>query len=94
MKLVRLVRLAVNQLVVDGKFELIEQFSFDCEQPFTHEVRSATLLSLPASLLSLVILVCCVPFCAQSWRGRMRTCNGVGSGVLTEDQVNIVCALG
>ena len=39
--------------------QLVEQFCYDHEQPFTHE----------------------------SWRGRVRTCNGVGSGVLGEDQV-------
>jgi len=27
------------------------------------------------------------PFTHASWRGRMRTCNGVGSGVLTDEQV-------
>lgn len=27
------------------------------------------------------------PFTHESWRGRMRTCNGVGSGVLTDQQV-------
>ena len=39
--------------------QLVEQFCYDHEQPFTHE----------------------------AWRGRVRTCNGVGSGVLGEDQV-------
>jgi SAM-dependent methyltransferase len=29
------------------------------------------------------------PFTHESWRGRMRTCNGVGSGVLTDDQVTV-----
>jgi SAM-dependent methyltransferase len=27
------------------------------------------------------------PFTHESWRGRIRTCNGVGSGVLTDEQV-------
>ncbi len=27
------------------------------------------------------------PFTHESWRGRMRTCNGVGSGVMTDEQV-------
>jgi ubiquinone/menaquinone biosynthesis C-methylase UbiE len=27
------------------------------------------------------------PFTHASWRGRMRTCNGVGSGVMTDEQV-------
>jgi len=27
------------------------------------------------------------PFSHEAWRGRMRTCNGVGSGGMTEDQV-------
>ncbi len=27
------------------------------------------------------------PFTHEGWRGRMRTCNGVGSGVLTDEQV-------
>ena len=27
------------------------------------------------------------PFTHEGWRGRMRTCNGVGSGTLTEEQV-------
>jgi len=49
----------VDKLVVEGGFDLIEQFCFDHQQPFTH----------------------------VGWRGRMRTCNGVGSGVLTDDQV-------
>ena len=39
--------------------ELVEQFCYDHDQPFTHE----------------------------SWRGRMRTCNGVGSGGMSDEQV-------
>ncbi len=27
------------------------------------------------------------PFTHEGWRGRMRTCNGVGSGILTDEQV-------
>lgn len=27
------------------------------------------------------------PFTHEAWRGRMRTCNGVGSGVMTDEQV-------
>ena len=50
--------LAVDQLVVDGGFELVEQFSYDHQQFFSHE----------------------------AWRGRIRTCNGVGSGTLSEEQ--------
>eukprot|EP01114_Cavostelium_apophysatum_P012558 TRINITY_DN283_c0_g1_i1.p1 TRINITY_DN283_c0_g1~~TRINITY_DN283_c0_g1_i1.p1 ORF type:complete len:314 (+),score=45.01 TRINITY_DN283_c0_g1_i1:36-977(+) len=49
----------VDQVVVDGKFELVEQFCYDYPQPFTHE----------------------------QWRGRIRTCNGVGSSVLTEEKI-------
>jgi hypothetical protein len=45
--------------LVRGGFELLEQFCYDHDQPFTH----------------------------ASWRGRMRTCNGVGSGRLTDEQV-------
>jgi SAM-dependent methyltransferase len=48
----------IDSLVLGG-FELLEQFCYDHEQPFTH----------------------------ASWRGRMRTCNGVGSGGLTDEQV-------
>jgi hypothetical protein len=49
----------VDQLVVDGRFHLREQFAFDVRQPFT----------------------------PVSWRGRMRTCNGVGSGALSDEGV-------
>jgi ubiquinone/menaquinone biosynthesis C-methylase UbiE len=28
------------------------------------------------------------PFTHESWRGRMRTCNGVGSGTMSDEQVN------
>jgi len=49
----------IDQLVVNGKFELLEQFTFDHPQFFTH----------------------------AGWRGRMRTCNGVGSGTLPESEV-------
>ena len=41
------------------QLRLVEQFSYDHPQPFTH----------------------------AGWRGRMRTCNGVGSGGMTEDDV-------
>jgi len=49
----------VDQLTLQGKLTLIEQFTFDYLQPFTHE----------------------------QWRGRIRTCNGVGSGVLSDAEV-------
>ncbi len=29
------------------------------------------------------------PFTHEAWHGRMRTCNGVGSGGMTDDQVKI-----
>jgi SAM-dependent methyltransferase len=29
------------------------------------------------------------PFTHEAWRGRMRTCNGVGSGVMTDEQVTV-----
>ena len=48
----------IDQLL-DGGFELIEQFCYDHLQEFTHE----------------------------SWRGRIRTCNGVGSGGMTPETV-------
>jgi len=49
----------VDQLVIQGGFELIEQFSYDHLQCFTHE----------------------------AWKGRMRTCNGVGSSSLSEEMI-------
>lgn len=49
----------MDQLVVEGGFNLVELFAYDYAQPFTHE----------------------------SWRGRIRTCNGVGSGVLTAQEI-------
>lgn len=50
---------AIIDEVIRGGFDLMEQFCYDEEEPFTHE----------------------------RWRGRMRTCNGVGSGGLAPDQV-------
>ncbi len=45
--------------VINGGFELVEQFCYDHKEEFSH-IR---------------------------WRGRMRTCNGVGSGGLSPDEV-------
>ncbi|MDZ7773139.1 MAG: methyltransferase domain-containing protein [Balneolaceae bacterium] len=45
--------------VIEGGFDLDEQFCYDHEEAFTHE----------------------------AWRGRMRTCNGVGSGGLSPGEV-------
>jgi len=49
----------IDLLTVKGGFALLQQSSFDYNQPFTHE----------------------------TWRGRIRTCNGVGSGSLSSDNV-------
>ena len=45
--------------LIRGGFRLVEQFCYQCQQPFTH----------------------------AAWRGRMRTCHGVGSGGMTAQQV-------
>jgi SAM-dependent methyltransferase len=45
--------------VINGGFDLIEQFCYDHDKEFSH----------------------------ARWRGRMRTCNGVGSGGLTPSEV-------
>lgn len=45
--------------VVDGGMTLVEQFSWDYDERYSHE----------------------------DWRGRIRTCNGVGSGGLPADEV-------
>jgi len=50
----------VDQLVVEGGFDLVEQFCYDHKREFSHE----------------------------AWVGRMRTCNGVGSGTLTDEQIS------
>mgnify|MGYP002632764374 CR=1 FL=1 len=42
-----------------GGFELVEQFCYDHDQPFSH----------------------------ADWRGRVRTCNGVGSGIFSDQEV-------
>lgn len=56
---ISILMLLVDQLVVEGKFDFVEQFCYDHPQLFTHE----------------------------AWRGRMRTCNGVGSSSLSPQQV-------
>jgi len=50
----------VDQLVVDGGFDLTEQFCYDHMQNFSH----------------------------SEWISRISTCNGVGSGNLSQDQLN------
>lgn len=47
------------QQVTELGFHIVDEFTFDHDQAFTHE----------------------------TWRGRIRTCNGVGSGGMTEEQV-------
>jgi len=50
----------VDQLVLGGGFQLVEQFVYDQPRQFSHE----------------------------AWRGRIRTCNGVGSGIMTPEQIS------